>query len=358
MVIAEVCKYAPRYAGNFIRSIESIGIYAASIGESVEQIYILPTDAEECDWVKPLQERHRVYFIPYGRLRNNIYIADICRKNKVDILHVHFYGIISTFLVGWLVGWSRLRIINHFHNTLEPSTFFRRLLNRFLALGTRKLVGCSAVVEETLVMAGFPKKKCSHVTNCIDFARLDYSKGIAPFDRDKRNLMIFGTDFCRKGVDIAIEAMKPIVEKYNLCLQIVSNDPEETRKHVEALIGADCDWVRYPVATDSIGDYYRACDIFLSPSLAEGLSYAVLEALYCGCVAIKSDILSMNYDLEGEDHITVPLSVESLREKIVCILDAGDVERKALLEELRPQIISKYGVGNWGKEIYDLYKSV
>lgn len=357
MIIAEACKYAPQYAGNFMRSLDSIVKYAKSIGEHIEMIYILPEDAKVCQWAIKLQERHSVYFISNGRWKNNIQIANICKENKVDVLHVHFYGIISTFMVSSLTGFQT-KVINHFHNTLEPGNSLRRLANKFLSIGTRNLIGCSASVKETMVMEGFPKKKCSYITNCIDFPRLDSCNIAAPFDRDKCNLLIFGTDFYRKGVDIAIEAIKPIIKKYNLCLQVVSNNSRETQKHVEALIGTDCDWIRYPAATDYIGDYYRACDIFLSPSLAEGLSYAVLEALYCGCISIKSDIFSMNYGLEGEDDITISLSAEELRSKIKYILELQHFERKKITENLRQQIIEKYRIENWGKRVYELYKSI
>lgn len=302
-----------------------------------------------------LSKKNKTYFIHSGRLRNNIDIIRICIKNKIDILHVHFYGLSSTFMVGWF---CKTRVINHFHNTLDRPGKIHYLLNKILAFKATRLVGCSSTVRDTLITAGFSPTKCYYITNCIDFTRLDYVKSKSPFNNNKTNILILGTDFYRKGVDIALKAIKPLVEKYDLCLQIVSVDPNKTRDLVKEILFSDLDWVAFPEPINNVGDYYRSSSIFLSPSLAEGLSYAVIESIYCNCMTIKSDISSMNYDLIGEEQITVRLSIENLKNKIESVLCMSNTEKNKVIANLKTQIIDKYSVENWGKKVFNLYKEI
>ena len=137
-----------------------------------------------------------------------------------------------------------------------------------------------------------------YITNCIDFQRLD-QKGDMPLtiNTDNNNLLILGTDFFRKGVDIALKAIEPIADKHNICLQIVSHYPEITEQKVKESLGYQPSWVAVLLTTELVGDNYRQSQLFLSPSRNEGLSYAIPEAIYCGCLPIKSDIPSLTYNL-------------------------------------------------------------
>ena len=51
------------------------------------------------------------------------------------------------------------------------------------------------------------------------------------------------------------------------------------------------DWLTILPPTENIGTYYHNTDIILSPSRTEGaLPFIVFEAMYCGSLAVVSDI--------------------------------------------------------------------
>ncbi len=355
--VVQACEYLPDYGGNFMDSLRSIETAAERVGTPLEVIYILPEGRPDLDWIKELQRNHKVYFVT----RKSTYatakaICNVCRKEKADILHRHFYSSAVLILTGFL---TRTKVLRHCHNTFsKSSSILKESVRRGMNLAIDKFVGCSEEAMNTLVDGGFPKGKCTFVTNRIDFSRLDVSTNLRPFDSSKNNLLILGSDFMRKGCDLALMAIEPIAKEYKIELQIVCHNEALARENVRRVLGYEPEWVKYPPTTQNIGDYYRNSKIFLSPSRKEGFCYGVVEAAYCNCAVVKSDIPAMVHDLEGEDFVRIPLTVDALREKIVEILTMSPEQSSEMLAGFREQVIRKFDVSIWGDEVLQLYNSV
>lgn len=82
MIIAEVCKYAPKYAGNFIDSLLSIESVAKERNVEIKLLFLFPMSAQNLDWVSKLAVTHKVFFVPSGRIQENIFISKICRQES------------------------------------------------------------------------------------------------------------------------------------------------------------------------------------------------------------------------------------------------------------------------------------
>lgn len=61
MIIAEVCKYAPKYAGNFIDSLLSIESVAKERNVEIKLLFLFPMSAQNLDWVSKLAVTHKVF---------------------------------------------------------------------------------------------------------------------------------------------------------------------------------------------------------------------------------------------------------------------------------------------------------
>lgn len=356
--VALLCNYLADYSGNFIDSLLSIERAALADKTPYESIFVFPEHNKKIDWIDELQLNHKVYFIPTkSKIAATRAIYNICRKEKVDIVHGHFFGFGELMLVGVL---TNIKTIYHFHNPyrVSPNRIKEAIKHFFQYISVDKMIGCSKAMMDTIVAAGIPARKCAFVTNRINFSRLDTTVNDRPFDATKNNLLIFGTHFIRKGCDLTLKAIEPIAEKYNIILNIVSHNREQTKKEVVEVLGYEPAWINYPPTTNNISDYYRNSQIFLTPSRSEGLSYAVIEACYCGCPLIKSDVPSMHYGLDNEDFVTIPLEVEALRKKIVEILSMDSDSRREMIESFRNQAIEKFSISVWGAEILEIYKDV
>lgn len=357
MVIAEYCNYAANYAGNFIKSLQSMESYMKEKDPNNQIIYILPSFAATLPWAIELSHSNLVIFIPEsGRIKTNFKLISYCKKYNIDILHSHFHGLSSVFLIGWL---TKTKVIAHFHNTIDQIGLGKKLLYKIFGIKVSRFLGCAKSVYDTLITAGFNKSKTSYITNCIDFQRLD-KKGVTPIEKNtnKNNLMILGTDFYRKGVDIALKAIEPIADKHNICLQIVSHYPEITKQEVKKCLGHQPSWVTVLPTTEYIGDYYRQSELFLSPSRNEGLSYAIPEAIYCNCIPIKTAIPSLTYNLEGEQLLSINSTPEQLRERIIQILQMSNTDKYYLINKLRTQVLDNYSIVKWGKKMSHIYLNV
>jgi len=354
MVIAEYCNYAANYAGNFIKSLQSMESYMKEKDPNNQIIYILPSFAATLPWAIELSRSNLVIFIPEsGRIKTNFKLISYCKEYNIDILHSHFHGLSSVFLIGWL---TKTKVIAHFHNTIDQIGLGKKLLYKILGIKVSHFLGCAKSVYDTLITAGFNKSKTSYITNCIDFQRLDQI-GVTPIttNTDKNNLLILGTDFYRKGVDTALKAIEPIADKHNICLQIVSHYPEITKQEVKKCLGHQPSWVTVLPTTEYIGDYYKQSELFLSPSRNEGLSYAVPEAIYCGCLPIKSDIPSLTYQLNEENILSIYSTPENLCERIISLLNMSNTEKQKIVSDLKSQVVKKYSIERWGKEMGEVY---
>jgi glycosyltransferase involved in cell wall biosynthesis len=90
--------------------------------------------------------------------------------------------------------------------------------------------------------------------------------------------------------------------------------------------GAQADFIGVG-STDAAGvrTVLQAADVFVFPSLSEGMPNAVLEALACGVPCIVSDRPFMSFLTDGSDCVKVdPASVVALAEAISAIREQGE----------------------------------
>lgn len=96
-----------------------------------------------------------------------------------------------------------------------------------------------------------------------------------------------------KAYDVAIEAFKELKQSMharNVWLVLIGDGPSRTE--LEAMVKRHRleDSVKLPGATDQAWNIYPAFDVFVMPSISEGLPHALLEAMACGCPPIAFDV--------------------------------------------------------------------
>ena len=341
--VAFVCSYAAAYEGNFMRSLYCAERMLKDKSPDNEVIYVFHDNARNLGWIQALQKRAIVEFIPDELFKANLSLLKICGKHKVTIVHFHFQNVLVSALLRALH--PSIRVVAHFHNTVPARIpFYKRLVWSVL---TDKFVGCSKTVYDTLCISGFPKKKCTYVTNGIDFSRLDSAKPLQDSGH-KRNLLIFGTHFNRKGCDIAISALAPIAAQYDVLLRVVTHNKADCISHILQHISSVPDWIEIVSPTEAISDYYRASSLFLTPSREEGFCYAVHEALYCSCPVIKTDLPAMHFDMPHEELMDFEGTEESLRKKIIELLTMPKDTLDSIVAEQKKFVEKKFGVYTWG----------
>jgi glycosyltransferase involved in cell wall biosynthesis len=154
----------------------------------------------------------------------------------------------------------------------------------------------------------------------------------------------------QKGLIYALRALPEILPQYpTVHLLSVGGTPDPAwRKQVEqeaaALVVADHFHLLGP--RRDVIDFLRACDVFIFPSLYEGLGIALIEAMAAGCACVASSAGPIpEVVTDGEDGILVPpgnpqalaaavsrlLSDESLRVRL------GTAASETALRRFRPE---------------------
>jgi glycosyltransferase involved in cell wall biosynthesis len=90
-------------------------------------------------------------------------------------------------------------------------------------------------------------------------------------------------------------------------LLLVGSGPEREMLVEKARQLGIADRCRFLPSTATVSDYMRGIDIFVHPSLSEGLPNAVMEAMACGCCVLASDVGgSREVVIDGESGLLFP----------------------------------------------------
>jgi L-malate glycosyltransferase len=94
-----------------------------------------------------------------------------------------------------------------------------------------------------------------------------------------------------KNVGLLLEAFAAAAAlRPGLKLLIVGSGPEESRlRELAGALGIEPQCVFQP-STPDVPRYLSSIDVFVLPSLTEGLSNAIMEAMACGCCVVASNV--------------------------------------------------------------------
>ncbi len=165
----------------------------------------------------------------------------------------------------------------------------QRIVHRFVAL-------TDAVADE-LTGCGVPRVRIARIPNGV---RTEVYERVAAEARQQARQALglppdrFLIGFCgrferRKRIDVLASAVEMLPRSGRPCLVLAGGTDHTFGQGVELanLLGEDVRWL--PERQD-IRPFYRAMDLYVSASEAEGMSNAVLEAMASGLPVVASDI--------------------------------------------------------------------
>ena len=95
-----------------------------------------------------------------------------------------------------------------------------------------------------------------------------------------------------------------------------------------------------------VAQYLRLCDVYLQPSLWEGMPNALLEAMACGCCCIASDAGGIpEVILHGENGFILPRSqLHKLGEAVLECLTMQVEEKNGIVRAAGDRILNEYSI--------------
>lgn len=355
-----VCNFAANYAGNFIPCLAQLA--ECLIPDNI--YYIFPKQAKHKNWLKFLPGSSDHIIFSEFELKSLF----VCLKQlstvlpaKKTIVHTHF---IDNFQI-LAVRPHFQNIVCHYHMSVPKLDSWHRHLRRFInniIYSNCIMVGVSTAVAKDLCHY-YKLSKCVCITNAISFQSLNvysqYSSVPTCINHEQFNLLIHGTHFWVKGVDIAIRAIKQLNSQNDIkCkLYITSHNPEECYKSIKQYTN-NYEFIEVINVLDGIKNLYDKIDCFLSPSRSEAFGYAVVESAYCNCQVIASNVPGQDTMLDVPGILWIkPENIESLKNAIqVAIINKKNGSYQEINTLQQNYVQNNYDVSEWIEKNLSLYQ--
>jgi len=190
-----------------------------------------------------------------------------------------------------------------------------------------------------------------HVPNAIDLYNFP-KKSIKKFD----NQIIYAGRLSKeKGMDVLLDTAKRLPPEYNLLILGIGPEEEKVRRLANSKMNIH--YLGYQSKQNTIS-LIRGSDLLIQPSLMEGTSSTLLEAMGCGTCILASNV-GGNKEIIKNNKTGVliePNNAEKLLDKISDLLIEKE-ERLAMTVEGLKAVV-KYDWKQVGKLYLDIYEDL
>lgn len=167
----------------------------------------------------------------------------------------------------------------------------------------------------------------------------------------------------RKGIGWLIKAIDIIKSENNNIKLILVGDGAH-KKHFEKMVNNLnlTDYVEFKgKITDQIelASFYKSADVFVLPSLSEGLPTVLLEAMYFGLPVVATDILGIKEYFQDYAALVPPEDQKRLAEAMINLFDEDELKKAEKLSKKAKKIIeTQYSWDGVAKEYESLYRNL
>jgi glycosyltransferase EpsF len=252
-------------------------------------------------------EIHKVSHIK-NKLRYFLDIFFVLKKSKFNVIHSHlnfvnYLPIFAAFL-------NRIKVrISHSHNNYKSKSIiikFKRIIFKlFIRLFATHFAGCSK--ESLFWLHGKLNLNSNRnivVNNAIELKKYSYSEELRTLHRkslkiqdDTLVLINVGTLSQTKNQLFLLKLIKEKFIERKLLLILIGSGPDEDILRAYVLDNSLSDKVVFYGNSNNVGELLSASDIFLLPSLHEGLPVVLIEAQANGIPCIISDTITREVDI-------------------------------------------------------------
>ena len=298
-------------------------------------------------------------------------LARAIRKFKPDIVHSRNWAAIEAVAAGRLAGACALV---HSEHGLEAGVTaeepWRRICFRRLSyeLASRIFSVSYQLRDLHAKRTGFPAHKISVIHNGVDGGR--FFPDAAVRVRVRRELGLANEEFCLGCVGNllpvkdhmtllrAVEAFAERCQSWRLLL--IGEGPE--RSKLEEYVRAHPAWsarVQFVGSSSRVPELLRALDVYVLPSIAEGISNSLLEAMSAG-LPVVATATGGNPEVvvDGESGLLFPVGdCGKLAEHLVR-LEARPEVRAHLAQQAMRRILQEFSIDSMIQKYDSLYESV
>lgn len=297
--------------------------------------------------------------------RITITLREFLRREKISLVHSHlyhanYYGRLAAFR-------EEVPAVCTIHNTYASPKVHRRLINRWLARRTARIIAVSAPVRNDILRYdGVDPSKVVVIPNGVDPGRFDI-----PLTRAeaRERLGISAEHFLigtvgrleeQKGLRYLLDAVRVLRERgKNAFLLVAGSGREEARLREQATRGGIEDAVFFLGARRDVAELYRAMDVFALSSLWEGGPITLLEAMASGLPVVATPVgIVPEIVRDGVTGFLVPLRDPAVLGEALWRVREDSARAEAMGREGRETVRGRYTHRHLAEKVMAVYEEV
>lgn len=372
MIIPNFYPYFPT-TGGAERQCLKLSKELIKIGINVEVLtYRLKSDWPTREDIFGIKITRLCYLAP-NELNLPIWLYHLWKmRNNYDIFHIHLFNGAHFVAASWVARLYRKLIVVKIANSGErfdvKSTYklrwpLKKLVLRSLFLSNR-IIAISESIKRELIELNIPNEKIVSIPNGVevvglssDHIRIQQRKELQ-LPKDAMIVLRVGSLTLKKGLKFLFEAWYSIKEKWPDAL-LVSVGGDKLPDYCIKIEEDPHSQVRFYLnQQEGVLPFLQSADIFILPSLAEGLSNALLEAQSCGlpCIATRvggnSDIIC-----DGVNGILIePRSIDEIVDSLEKLMESQELRITYGLNAIKKSY--QYDIGTIAQRYFELYNSI
>lgn len=323
----------------------------------------LDTAADDTIALKSLTGSHR-YIISSPRTKR--IITDLLRRERVDVVHVSLsFSTLIDLGLPELCHELGLPVVATFHVPYDSrfslwqgiSSALYRFYSQSLAAYDRVII-FSEQQKALLAQYGVPEANVCVVPNGVDIDK--YAPGPPTYkERLEASVVVgyLGRVDAEKNVEALARAFQDLEAPEDTKLLVVGGGSE--RRRLERRFGGKrvCFTGQVLDETERIA-MLRAMDIFVLPSVVEGLSLSLLEAMACGAASVATDVGSDGEALRGAGLVLDPREIDGqLRLGLQTLIDFPEF-RADLGRRCRARAVERYSLASNLNRLLSIYRDL
>lgn len=338
-------------------------------GHRVSFLHFAQEESSSENWpdcaevVLPFLYKSQVYTIPTPR--SSKVLMKALKELKPDLVHASLTLSPLDFRLPEICEELNIPVVATFHppfdskiRNFSSSTQFLtyQLYAPFLSHYDRVIV-FSRLQQNLLIKLGVNPQKLAVIPNGVDIEK--YSPGCSNIKEKfqaKRLFVYLGRIATEKNIESLLKAWKTSEIGKDSKLLIVGDGP--LASSLEPFYGEEwgINWLGFVADEQKRIDILRAADVFILPSLVEGLSLSLLEAMACGVACIATDAGADGEVLEyGAGVVLNTQGVTSQLQPLLRLFRDSPEITTLLGKKARERVLERYTLSSNISQLEQLY---
>ena len=378
MRILQIAPFYPPHIGGIEFHVEALSRKLAEAGHEVVVYTSNVPRTTNSETVNGVQvRRFAAPFLPLNNPFLPTLLPALLRDNKFDVVHAHGHFHTSTTFVVISNLFRRRPIVLTCHGAILEyrgwkrglERVFNKSVGRWTLRSVDRVIALTPTQEEMLEGLGARRERIIVIPSWVELPAIVSARNAAGFRAahklgDKRLVLYVGRLLPVKGLAYLIEAAKQAQTSPTVML-IGDEAPgyagcrESLVQHVKRLDMEKQVLFLGRFAREDLEAAYEAADLFVLPSLGEGLPLALLEAMAYGKCGIATDVPG-NRDVirDGWNGSLVEARDSVALARKIDVLLGDDGLRARLGAQARRDIEQNYSSASVLNKIVDVYREV